>query len=71
MSDRFDFEQQIMNCWSVIDDIRALNKQYVDKGNMTTDQVSNYLLGLETIYQVKFEQLFDQFETMIKQGTIK
>lgn len=71
MSDRFVFEQQIMNCWHVVDDIKTLNKQFLDTGNMTKDQVSNYLLGLETIYQVKFEQLFDLFEKMIHEGKIK
>ncbi len=66
MADRFDLEQGIMNCWSVVDDIKALHIQFMDKGHMTEDQVSNYLLGLETIYQVKFEQLFELFEQLIK-----
>lgn len=71
MADRFDMEQQIMNCWSVVDDIKALHVQFLDRGPMTEDQVSNYLLGLETIYQVKFEHLFDMFENLIREGKIK
>jgi hypothetical protein len=71
MVDRFELEQQIMSCWSVVDDVKALNHQVLDVGNMTTDQISNYLLGLETIYQVKFEQMFATFEQMITQGKIK
>ncbi len=67
---RFDLEQQIMNCWGVVDDIKTLQVQFLDKGNMTEDQVSNYLLGLETIYQVKFEQLFEIFEQCIKEKAI-
>jgi hypothetical protein len=70
MTNRFDLEQQIMGCWSVVEDIKTLNKQFMDVGNMTDDQISNYLLGLETIYQVKFEQLFNTFETLIKQREI-
>jgi hypothetical protein len=38
---------------------------------MTQDQVANYLLGLETIYQVKFEQLRAIFEQMIEDGQIQ
>ena len=71
MTNRFDFEQQIMTCWNVVEDVKALNCQMQDVGNMTPDQVANYLLGLETIYQVKFEQLFAMFETMVHEGMIK
>jgi hypothetical protein len=71
MTDRFDFEQKIMQCWSVVEDIKTLNEQIQDfPGTMTADQVANYLLGLETIYQVKFEQLFDMFEQMIREKKI-
>lgn len=70
-TDRFDFEQQIMTCWSVVEDIKTLNTQMQDVGNMTPDQVANYLLGLETIYQVKFEQLFAMFERMTNEDSIK
>jgi len=37
---------------------------------MTDDQLANYLLGLETIYQVKFEQLFNMFEQMVNEKKI-
>jgi hypothetical protein len=68
---RFDLEQAIMTCWAVVDDIKALNNQYQNTGTMTHDQVANYLLGLETIYQVKFEQLQAMFERMIEDGKIQ
>lgn len=71
MNDRFEFEKKIMACWNVVDDIKTLRHQYMDLGtDMTKDQVDNYLLGLETIYQVKFNQLFDQFEAMIRERKI-
>ena len=38
---------------------------------MTHDEVANYLLGLETIYGIKFDTLFNTFEKMIKNGQIK
>lgn len=66
--DRFDLEQDIMNCWSVVDDIKGLSRCMLDRRKMTEDEISNYLLGLETIYQVKFERLFETFEMLIRQN---
>lgn len=63
---QFDLEQQIMQCWSVCEDIEAL-RQYRDTTTMTEDQLDNYLLGLHTIYQVKFEKLFSVFEHTLRQ----
>lgn len=66
--DRFDLETDIMNCWSVIEDIKELNRCMLDRRKMTDDEVSNYLLGLQTIYQVKFERLFETFEKLVQQN---
>lgn len=66
--DRFDLEQDIMNCWSVIEDIKELSRSMLDRRKMTEDEISNYLLGLETIYQVKFERLFETFEMLVRQN---
>lgn len=63
--DRFDLEQDIMNCWSVVEDIKELNRCMLDRRKMSTDEISNYLLGLETIYQVKFERLFETFDMVV------
>lgn len=65
---RFDLEQDIMNCWSVVEDIKELSRCMLDRRKMTEDEISNYLLGLETIYQVKFERLFETFEMLIRQN---
>tara|TARA_R110000868_G_scaffold70117_1_gene206411 strand:- start:1037 stop:1267 length:231 start_codon:yes stop_codon:yes gene_type:complete len=62
--DRFDLEQDIMKCWEVVDDIKNL-RQTNDRRTMTQDEVDNYLLGLETIYEIKFERLFETFETIV------
>jgi hypothetical protein len=70
MSDRFDLEQQIFECWKIIDDIKLLDKNVlegkIEGGSLTQDEISNYLLGLESIYELKFEQLFDTFGSLIK-----
>jgi hypothetical protein len=67
---RFQLEQQIMNCWQVCEDIDAVY-QVGGYREMTEDELANALLGLKTIYQLKFEILMQTFETMIRQGTIK
>ena len=70
MTDRFDFEQQIMKCWNITEEIELLNEQVLENDTFTKDQISNYLLGLHTIYEVKFNKLFDQFSEMVKDKKI-
>jgi hypothetical protein len=63
MTDRFDLEQNIMQCWNVTDDIQL----YLDMfDNMDEDQRMNYLIGLKQMYQMKFERLWDNFETCVR-----
>ena len=61
---RFDLEQQIMSCWQIVDDVKLLN-EYVLEGALTKDQISNTLLGIEEIYQMKFDKLFRNFESLV------
>ena len=63
--DRFDHEQQIMNCWSVCDDIQTLVEGVCDR-DITKDQIANILMGMKDLYQLKFEKLFAQFESSLK-----
>jgi len=74
MTDRFDLEQQIMTCWNIIDDIKLLNIGVLegkpDGTELTTDDVSNYLMGLEAIYGLKFEQMFNTFSTLVNQKQV-
>ena len=65
MTDRFDLEQQIMECWNIIKDIQLLRETISDK-IVTQDFQENYLLGLETIYETKFEKLWETFEKCIR-----
>jgi len=48
MSDRFDLEQQILDCWRVTDDINIL---YDRQEYMSKDEQMNYLLGLNSLYK--------------------
>lgn len=60
---RFDFEQQIMSCWNVTEDIKLVYENVLDRETpLTEDELANVLLGLEHLYQLKFERLFEMFE---------
>ena len=57
--DRFDLEQQILTCWSMVDDLRA----FANSG-ATTDEFQ----ALARVYDRKFDILFETFSTMISEG---
>jgi len=67
MSDRFDLEQGIMQCWNVCDDIQLLLDSW-DK--LDEDGKLNYLIGLKQLYHLKFEKTFEQFEDCCKQRLV-
>ena len=67
VKDRFALEQEIMDCWSVCDDMGTLLEGVCDK-EISRDDVANALLGMRVMYQLKFEKLFDTFEEMIHTG---
>lgn len=70
MYDRFDLEQDIMKCWSITDDIQALCERVVEDEVLDRDRIANYLLGLQEIYNIKFDKLFAGFENLMHQGKI-
>ena len=49
MANRFLFEQQIMDAWSVVQDLKILHEGVMEK-DLTTDQISNILLGMQELY---------------------
>jgi hypothetical protein len=60
----FDLEEKIMNCWSILDDIdTALS--IAERTNCNEDKVCNALIGIKTLYQTKFEILFESLEEVI------
>lgn len=69
MTDRFDLEQNIMKCWNVTDDIDLLYSTLMEK-EMTTDDIANFLLGMKTMYDLKFDELFTNFEKMVSEKKI-
>jgi len=59
---RFDMEQEIMQVWQVLDDIKLLStREGTEKADW--DAVTR-------LYQIRFETLFETFEHMIRDGVI-
>ena len=68
---RFDFEQQLLDCWNVTKDIKTVYEGVCDSSPpMTEDQIANALLGLETLYELKFNKLLSIFENGVSQQSI-
>jgi len=61
MSNRFDFEQEIMECWKVTNDMQM----YIDQGASIED-----LKVLIDYYERKFQKVWDTFETLIAERKI-
>lgn len=64
--DRLEFEQQIMSCWNVTSDIKDLSEEVLE-GDLSKDQITNVLIGIEQLYNIRFEKLFRQFEQLIRE----
>lgn len=62
MSNRFDLEQQIIECWKITDDIPMLEQQGANVADFTS---------LAAVYEFKFKQLWQTFETMCDEGKFK
>jgi hypothetical protein len=67
--DRFEMEQQIMECWNVTTDLKTVSEYLMDapleKGR--EDKIANMLMGIEALYEAKFDKLFRQFEQLIRE----
>ncbi len=64
MHTQFDLEQSIMECWQVTDDIDTV---YHNLDKLTQDELANVLLGLKTLYHLKFEKSFELYEQLTKE----
>ena len=64
MKDRFHFEEDIYKCWHIVDDLKQLTEMVVDR-DISTDDIANVLLGLHTLYDDRFEQLMENFESLL------
>jgi hypothetical protein len=63
MSNRFDLEQAIMSVWMIKEDIDKLHWCLLDSpdGPMSEDQLSNMLMAIENILELRMTVLWDTF----------
>jgi hypothetical protein len=66
--DRFDLEQEIMACWNVVDDLDVFLSRYMDGPEMSEDDVANVILGIKSLYHLKFDKCFATFEQLLANG---
>jgi hypothetical protein len=66
MADRFDLEDAIMQAWHTADDLDLFLSRYLDGAVMTEDEVSNVLIGLKEIHNLRCEKLWDIFKRVHK-----
>ena len=63
-NDRFDFEQQIQKCWLITDDIADIAEGVLER-DLDKDQIVNALNGIQQLYELKFNKLWDLFEDVM------
>ncbi len=66
---RFDLEQQILDCWNVVGELALVNENVLED-KISKYDTSNILLGIEKLYDLKFQKLFSTFEDLIKNQLI-
>ena len=60
---RFDFEQCIMSVWTITEDLQLVYENAIEK-KLSADELANAILALKTVYQMKFDKLWDGFESL-------
>ena len=64
-------EEKIMDCWGVCEDINVVWTEHSDGDEpMSDDEVANVLLGMEQLYNLKFQRLWRVFEELISHGGV-
>ena len=64
--DRFDLENDIMECWKVSEDLKNLIWAKFDrKEPMNEDELLNLLQGLQGLNEIRFQKLWDTFEILV------
>lgn len=72
MTNRFDFEQQLMLAWSTKEDLDNILWKIMDSADIPDeDKLSNLIIGVSCMHDIRMEKLFDMFQTMIMDEKIK
>ena len=65
--DRFNLEAEILSVWNTKDDLQSITSRMMDDpdGPMTEDELTNVLIGLTELHDIRCKKLFNVFEAMI------
>ena len=68
--DRFILEECISTVWGTKEEIEILFRHVMECSTLDRDYLANALLGVATMHDLKSQELFDLFESMVSNGTI-
>jgi len=69
----FDLEQDIMNCWNIVDDVKDTasyigdSERFKDLSAEHADKIMNLLQGIQHLYQMRFEKMWNTFDGHCKE----
>jgi hypothetical protein len=63
---QFDLEQSIMDCWDITEDLDTLLEAVIEHPDFDKDKISNVLMGVTELYNLKFDKCFRNFEAFLK-----
>jgi hypothetical protein len=57
-----DMEQQLLRCWEITEDLWLVANEHEDN-----DDISNKVLGLKHVYEMRFNKLWDLYEETVSE----
>ena len=71
--DRFNLEAEIMCVWNTKDDLESITHRMMDDpdGPMSEDEITNVLVGLSELHDIRCKKLFNVFESMVRNKNFK
>lgn len=66
MNDRFDLEQQMLDCWKIVSDLKDMREVVEEGGEKSYSELEGRVACIEAIYEVKFIKLWNTFNDMVQ-----
>jgi hypothetical protein len=68
-ADRFKFEQELVQLSSTEDDLDILIENVIEE-TRDADEISNALIGIQTLFKMRYQRMFNTFEALVHNGAI-
>jgi hypothetical protein len=62
MTKMFDIEEAILKCWEISEDLTLVAHEHED-----SDEISNKVLGIKHVYEMRFNHLWECYEQALKE----